>query len=101
MRLIRSWEARAKRAGVELDGITGESSTSGRAFQQQVRRIFNRDVLFDLGAESINLAVPGVPLRSRWARLSWITAGNSKKVDPEIAKRPTETILEMTWRVML
>lgn len=54
-----SWEARGKRAVVELDGITGESSTSGRAFQQQVRRIFNRDVLFDLGAESINLVVPG------------------------------------------
>jgi hypothetical protein len=54
-----SWEARGKRAVVELDGITGESSASGRAFQQQVRRIFNRDVLFDLGAESINLVVPG------------------------------------------
>ncbi len=53
------WEARGKKAVVELDAVTGKVNTDGRAFQQQVRRIFNREVLFDLGAETVNLVVPG------------------------------------------
>lgn len=53
------WEARAKKAVVELDAVSGKVNTDGRAFQQQMRRIFNRDVLFDLGAETVNLVVPG------------------------------------------
>jgi len=50
---------------VEFDALSGQVRTDGRAFQQQVRRIFNRDVLFDLGAETINLVVPGgaIPLK--------------------------------------
>jgi hypothetical protein len=54
-----AWEARAKRAVIELDAVTGEVRTDGRAFHQQMGRIFNRDVLFDIGAETVNLMVPG------------------------------------------
>lgn len=59
------WAARGKKAVVEFDALSGQVRTDGRAFQQQVRRIFNRDVLFDLGAETINLVVPGgaIPLK--------------------------------------
>ena len=59
------WEARGKRGVVELDGVTGEASAGTGAFQQQMRRIFNREVLFDLGAETVNLIVPGgaIPLK--------------------------------------
>ncbi|MGH2373632.1 MAG: hypothetical protein ACRDIC_09195 [bacterium] len=53
------WEARGKKAVVEIDAVTGEVRTDGRAFHQQMRRIFNREVLFDLGAETVNLVVPG------------------------------------------
>ncbi len=53
------WEARGKKAVVELDAVSGEVRTDGRAFHQQMRRILNRDVLFDLGAETVNLLVPG------------------------------------------
>ena len=53
------WEARGKKAVVELDAVSGKVNTDGRAFQQQMRRIFNREVLFDLGAETVNLVVPG------------------------------------------
>lgn len=53
------WEARGKRAVVEFDLVTGEVRTDGRALEQQVRRMFTREVLFDLGAETINLVVPG------------------------------------------
>ncbi|MDR7488173.1 MAG: hypothetical protein QN167_05035 [Armatimonadota bacterium] len=59
------WQARGKRGVVELDGVTGEATVGTGAFQQQVRRIFNREVLFDLGAETVNLVVPGgaIPLK--------------------------------------
>ncbi len=53
------WEARGKKAVVELDAVSGKVNTDGRAFHQQMRRIFNREVLFDLGAETVNLVVPG------------------------------------------
>jgi hypothetical protein len=53
------WEARSKKAVVEFDAVTGKVNTDGRAFQQQMRRIFNRDVLFDVGGEAVNLVVPG------------------------------------------
>ncbi|HEY3247579.1 MAG TPA: hypothetical protein VGK88_04710 [bacterium] len=54
-----TWEAKGKKAMLELDAVGGEVTTGSRAFQQQMRRIFNREVLFDLGAESVNLIVPG------------------------------------------
>jgi hypothetical protein len=53
------WEARGKKAVVEFDAVTGKVNTGGRAFQQQMRRIFNREVLFDVGGEVVNLVVPG------------------------------------------
>ncbi len=60
-----AWEARGKRGVVELDAVTGEVRAGGTGFQQQMRRIFNREVLFDLGAESVNLILPGgaIPLK--------------------------------------
>lgn len=53
------WEARGKKAVVEFDAVTGKVNTGGRAFQQQMRHIFNREVLFDVGGEVVNLVVPG------------------------------------------
>jgi len=59
------WDARGKRGVVELDAVSGEASAGTGAFQQQIRRIFNREVLFDVGAETINLIIPGgaIPLK--------------------------------------
>jgi len=53
------WEAKAKRATVEVDGLTGEFKPTGKAFGSQLKRVFTREVLFDIGAETINLVVPG------------------------------------------
>src|SRR3990172_1339744 len=52
-------EAKGKRTTVEVDGLTGEFRPSGKAFGDQVKRVLNREVLFDIGAEALNLAVPG------------------------------------------
>lgn len=56
------WEAKGKEAVVELDGVSGESRASDWDFHrpmQQIRRMFTREMLFDLGAETAGLVVPG------------------------------------------
>jgi hypothetical protein len=53
------WDAKGKRATVEVDGLTGEFKPSGTAFGNQLKRVLNRDVLFDIGSETLNLVVPG------------------------------------------
>lgn len=53
------WEAKGKRTTVEVDGLTGEFKPTGRAFGAQLKRALNREVLFDIGAETVNLVVPG------------------------------------------
>ncbi len=44
---------------MEVDGLTGEFKPTGKSFGSQARRIFNREVLFDVGAEATNLIIPG------------------------------------------
>ena len=53
------WQAKDKRVTVEVDGLTGEFKSTGKAFGSQLKRVLQKDVLFDIGAETINLVVPG------------------------------------------
>ena len=53
------WEAKSKRATVEVDGLTGEFKPTGKAFGADLKKVVNREMLFDIGAETLNLVVPG------------------------------------------
>jgi hypothetical protein len=53
------WQAKDKRATVEVDGLTSEFKSTGKAFGSQLKRVLNRDMLFDIGTETMNLLVPG------------------------------------------
>jgi len=53
------WEAKARRTTVEVDGLTGEFKPTGKTFGSQLKRVMTREVLFDIGAETMNLVVPG------------------------------------------
>ncbi|MGD0791284.1 MAG: hypothetical protein ABR920_05895 [Terriglobales bacterium] len=53
------WQAKDKRATVEVDGLTGEFKPTGKAFGSQLKRVLNRELLFDIGAETMNPVVPG------------------------------------------
>ncbi len=53
------WPAKDKRATVEVDGLTGEFKPTGKAFGDRLKHVLNRDLLFDIGAETMNLVVPG------------------------------------------
>ncbi len=53
------WQVKDKRTTVEVDGLTGEFKPAGKALGSRLKRVLNREVLFDLGAETMNLVVPG------------------------------------------
>ncbi|MDR7417655.1 MAG: hypothetical protein QN178_01950 [Armatimonadota bacterium] len=54
-----AWAAQGKRNTIEVDGLTGEFKPMGKAFGPQLRKVLNREVLFDVGAETLGLVVPG------------------------------------------
>lgn len=53
------WEAKGKRTTVEVDGLTVEFKPTGKTFGNQLKHVMNRELLFDIGAETMNLVVPG------------------------------------------
>jgi len=56
------WQAKDKRATVEVDGLTGEFKPTGKAFGSQLMRVLNRDMLLELGADTLGLVVPGASI---------------------------------------
>jgi len=54
-----TWESKGKRTVAEVDGLTGEFRAAGSLFGKKLRQVLNRDVLFDIGGETLNLVVPG------------------------------------------
>jgi hypothetical protein len=53
------WEAKGRRVTVEVDGLTGEFKPTGKAFGDQLKNVLQRDVLFAVGGDVLNLVVPG------------------------------------------
>ncbi|HUG13865.1 MAG TPA: hypothetical protein VMM78_02510 [Thermomicrobiales bacterium] len=52
------WQGRDKRAVVEVDSITGQAAT-GKPLLGQIKGMLNRDVLFDVGGDTLGLLIPG------------------------------------------
>ena len=53
------WLAKAKRAVVEFDALTGEISGGGRKLTDQVKGLVTRDLLFDVTADAVGIIFPG------------------------------------------
>ena len=53
------WETKGKTAVAEFDGLTGAMTTGGATLRQQVEKMITPDLIFDVGADAINLLVPG------------------------------------------
>jgi hypothetical protein len=53
------WAAKNKSAEVAVDAITGELQTQPAAAMAVVARLLKPETLFDLGAETLNVVVPG------------------------------------------
>src|SRR5262245_61527815 len=52
------WTAKGKHGVVDIDGITGEARTGG-ALLPGLTKIVSRDALFDIGADTVGMLVPG------------------------------------------
>lgn len=62
------WAAKEREAVLEVDGLTGEVRPDGATFQQYVGKIVDPEFLFDIGAETVDLLVPGGGIAIKLAR---------------------------------
>jgi hypothetical protein len=53
------WQPKDKQAVIEFDGLTGEIRTGGKAIRQQVGKMLTKELLFDIGVDTVDLFVPG------------------------------------------
>jgi hypothetical protein len=61
------WAAKGKRGVVEIDGISGEARTGG-SLMPSLTKIVSRDALFDIGADTVGMLVPGGGIAVKVAR---------------------------------
>jgi hypothetical protein len=52
------WKTRDKTAVAEFDGVTGDMRNA-KSLRQQMNLPISRDALFDIGADTIGMIVPG------------------------------------------
>jgi hypothetical protein len=63
------WKPKDKRGVVELDAVTGQMR-QGQALASRVTKMINRDAMFDIGADTVGLLVPGGSIAVKVARLA-------------------------------
>jgi hypothetical protein len=62
-----TWNGKGKNAIVEIDAVTGQTR-AGKALVSQIRGAMNRDLLFDVGADTVGLFVPGGSIAVKLAK---------------------------------
>jgi hypothetical protein len=63
------WKPKDKRGVVEFDAVTGQMRTS-QSLAPQLGKIITRDALFDLGADTVGMLVPGANLAVKIAKVA-------------------------------
>jgi hypothetical protein len=60
-----AWSAKGKSASITVDGCSGEIAQSKSAMHPAIAKLLNKETLFDIGSETLNLVVPGgaIPLK--------------------------------------
>jgi hypothetical protein len=62
-----TWQGKGKQGIVEIDSITGQTR-QGKALIGQIKGMLSRDLLFDVGADTVGLFVPGGSIAVKLAR---------------------------------
>ena len=62
--------AKDKRGVVEVDALSGETRTAGALQVRQLTRLVTREALFDIGADTVGLIVPGGSIAVKLARVA-------------------------------
>jgi hypothetical protein len=68
------WLSKEKEAVLEIDGLTGKLQSDGKIYQQYMGQILDADFLFDVGAETLSLLVPGGGIALKLARKGYNVA---------------------------
>jgi hypothetical protein len=68
------WISKEKEAVLEIDGLTGKLQSDGKIYQQYMGQILDADFLFDVGAETLGLLVPGGGIALKLARKGYNVA---------------------------
>lgn len=63
------WKPKDKTAVVELDAVSGQLRP-GQALSARVSKVMNRDALFDIGADTVGLLVPGGSIAVKVAKMA-------------------------------
>ena len=53
------WRSKQKTQSLEIDGVTAESRTTSTSVGSRVSRRLSKELLFDIGADAVDLLVPG------------------------------------------
>jgi hypothetical protein len=53
------WTPKNKRVIIEFDAITGDIHAGGKKFQEQIKSVLTRDLIFDVTADAVGMFVPG------------------------------------------
>jgi hypothetical protein len=62
-----TWQGKAKQGVVEIDAVTGQTR-QGKPLVSTIRSVLTRDVLFDVGADTVGLLVPGGSIAVKLAK---------------------------------
>ncbi len=71
------WKVKDKKGVVELDAVTGEMRNS-QALMARLSRSVTRDSLFDIGADTVGLLVPGGSIAVKVAKIA-IDSGHQRR----------------------
>ena len=71
------WKVKDKKGVVELDAVTGELRNS-QALMARLSRSVSRDSLFDIGADTVSLLVPGGGIAVKVAKMA-IDSGSQRR----------------------
>lgn len=62
-----AWQGKGKQGIVEIDSVTGQSR-QGKALVTSIKGMLSRDLLFDVGADTVGLFVPGGSIAVKLAK---------------------------------
>ncbi|MDO8674172.1 MAG: hypothetical protein Q7O66_22400 [Dehalococcoidia bacterium] len=65
-----NWKSKNKKMVEEFDALTGEINSEGGQIRQGVRRVLKNDALFDIGADTIGMVMPGANIAIKLGRFA-------------------------------
>ncbi len=72
------WKAKNKEAIVEVDGVNGNVKSGSKTFQEYLGKVIDSDFLFDVGADTVGMFIPGGSIAVKVAKKVFDTRKKKK-----------------------